>query len=111
MRQPQADAAATAPTQIYVHADLALKDLRSPHGPRPTPARTRPGPRPTARLPGSLCYAEPLIVPSTLSRENAGRRTPARHNLRLGIVNYPKLRIIHRRRQERRRALRPRARP
>jgi len=34
----------------------------------------------------SLRYAEPLIARSPLSRENAGRRTPTRHNPRLGIA-------------------------
>jgi len=86
MAAPSGNAAATAPTRIYVHADFALK------GPalaaRPPPNTSSGRDRAVDQLlvfVESPRYAEPVIARSPLSRETAGRRASTRHNSLLGI--------------------------
>ena len=74
-------------TQIYLHADLALKETRArPHHPTPHHARSLPA-RPTRCSPSStacrLCRA-PSQSPPTCQRDPPPPRSP-RHNRGLGI--------------------------
>ena len=68
-------------TQIYVHADMALKEQALA---RTTPPHTKPGRyRPPNPLPPSwrACdYAESLITLPAPAKGNRASREPARHN-------------------------------